>query len=96
MTEERLSDKLCSACPFHGTQDYRIGELERENQEKTDCLASIKKDVSTLVTGLAVMQSKFDNIRVPIWIIFGAFLLQIAKWLVSFSPTAASVAEKVM
>lgn len=90
------SRTLCSTCPLHGTQDYRLEELEKENDDLKECVASIKKDVSTLVTGQAVMQQKFDNLRIPIWIIFGALLLQVAKWVGTFSPVVNSVAENVM
>ena len=88
--------KLCDTCPFHGTTDYRISELERTHRELNDCVVSIKKDVTSIVTALAVMQQKFDNIRVPIWIIFGALLIEIAKWLIPFAAPVASAAVKMM
>jgi len=88
--------QLCESCPLHNTTDYRISDLESKAKALNDCMFDVKRDTNKIKTDLAVMQQKFDNIRIPIWIIFGAFLLEIAKWLLSFAPEGASIASKVM
>ena len=92
-----MSDQMrCEACPYHDTMEFRMAQNEKDIKNLEECYTSIKKDVSTIVTGQAVMQQKFDNLRVPIWIIFGAVLLEIAKWLLSFTQSGTLAAAGVM
>lgn len=80
MAEEK---KICVDCPLHQNLPYRVGELEKN-----------VSDMGSIRLELAVLRQKFDNIRYPIWIIFGAVLVKIAEAVISFAPvikTASSV-----
>ena len=83
----------CDTCPFHDREVYRTDAVVKDVDELESCVGQLKQDMQIIKTNQAVMQQKFDNIRVPIWIIFAAVLAQIAKWIVTFGP-ALEVAVK--
>lgn len=78
----------CDTCPFHGINTYKIETHEKGLIALNTCFKDVKKDIANLEKGQALMQQKFDNIRYPIWIIFAAVLVEVAKALVTFAPTA--------
>jgi hypothetical protein len=93
MTSERLEG--CGTCPFHQTEVYRTTEAEKDIKKLEECFNHMKRDVTKLERGQALMQQKFDNIRYPIWIIFAAVLVQVAKALITFAPAITNMGEVI-
>ena len=91
--DDRYHHQNCDTCAYHHESTRRIDQLEKRSEQKDQSLKEIREKLGTIETQTAVLQQKFDNIRVPIWIIFAAVLAQIGKWIFTFGPVAKGVAQ---
>ena len=76
----------CDTCPYHETQKWRLETNEKALIALNNCFKEVKRDIASLEKSQAVMQQKFDTIRYPIWIIFAAVLVEVAKAMITFAP----------
>lgn len=83
----------CEHCIHHDTQEFRIAQLERQYTELYGCYTAIKNNIGTINTNQAVLTQKFENLKIPIWVIFGVALTQAAKMLFSFAPRITEAVE---
>jgi hypothetical protein len=89
--ESLHADERCNTCPYHDTQLWRVETNEKALIALNACFREVKKNMGEIEKSQALMQQKFDNIRYPIWIIFAAVLVEIAKALVTFGPSIRQV-----
>ena len=92
MHESLHINERCNTCPYHDTQLWRVETNEKALIALNTCFREVKRDIASLEKSQALLQQKFDNIRYPIWIIFGAVLVEIAKAVITFAPTVRAVA----
>lgn len=76
----------CGTCPYHRTTVYRIEQLEKDYEELHRCYSGIKGDMADTRTNQAILVQKFENLKYPIWVIFGMALLQVGRYLITFAP----------
>jgi len=90
MPVEHVPD--CDTCAYHQTELYRMSQAEKDISGLSGCYKELKKDIAALDKKHDLLHQKYDNIRYPIWIIFGAVLIELAKALVTFGPSISTVA----